>query len=561
MLFANPEPRVTPTHVAQVLAGGLADPVDEVKLASLRAVSSVLATSDRVDKRSRNEIGPQLISAAISALAVLPADMVASAAIALNPIAAAYPALWATQLPTVLPLLEAMCLPSQAQQATLPECLRPASFTSLQPAPLTIGLDQNKANPDLASIDSERYAAAQELLLELLEGSKKSVVRKHTNAPGGLEMIPVFLARMVLGIGSGENAQDELETWLEQEDLDEDDEEYPVLPEEGLDRFAALYPPQMVCERLFSLVTQLAQQPDWRARHTALMSLAAVGESLQEHMSSFVPQIVTELIVPLAQDPHPRVRYAVCHALGQLATDFEEVMQEPRVAERVLPVEISLLDASESRVAAHAAAAIVNFVDGSEASAIAPYLDGMVGKILALLQNRPIFVNEQALTTIACIAITAEREFARFYPTIMPLLLGLLRSPANKEHRMLKARGMECAGLLGMAVGKEVFGRDALELGELLAGIQAGITEDDDPQASYLPQSEFESGAPRRVSLIWWSFAAWAKIATALQADFAPFMTHVMPSVLEKAALKPEIMRVDRERVREIIFAGPRANI
>lgn len=491
MLFANPEPRVTPAHVAQVLAGGLADPVDDVKLASLRAVSSVLATSDRIDKRARQEIGPPLVAAAVNALAALPADMVASAAIALNPLAAAYPALFAVQLPTLLPLLEAMCLATQDQQATLPECLRPSSFTALQPAPLTIGLDQNKSSPDLTSIDQERYAAAQELLLELLEGSKKSVVRKHANGAGGLEMIPVFLARMVLGIGSAANADDELESWLEQEDLDEDDEEYPVLPEEGLDRFAALYPPQLVCERLFGLVTQLAQQPDWRARHTALMSLAAVGESLQEHMSSFVPQIVTSMIVPLAADPHPRVRYAVCHALGQLSTDFEEVMQEPPVLQSVLPVEIRLIDAKEHRVAAHAAAAIVNFVDGSEAPAIAPYLDEMVTKILALLQGRPIFVNEQALTTIACIAITAERDFARFYPTIMPLLLGLLRSPANKEHRMLKARGMECAGLLGMAVGKEVFGRDALELGELLAAIQTSITEDDDPQASYLPQSRW----------------------------------------------------------------------
>jgi hypothetical protein len=39
-------------------------------------------------------------------------------------------------------------------------------------------------------------------------------------------------------------------------------------------------------------------------------------------MSNSLNQVI-QMVLPLASDPHPRVRYAVCHCFGQLATDFE----------------------------------------------------------------------------------------------------------------------------------------------------------------------------------------------------------------------------------------------
>ena len=37
---------------------------------------------------------------------------------------------------------------------------------------------------------------------------------------------------------------------------------------------------------------------------------------------------VLELVVPALQDPHPRVQFAGCNALGQMSTDFAGPMQE-----------------------------------------------------------------------------------------------------------------------------------------------------------------------------------------------------------------------------------------
>ena len=68
-----------------------------------------------------------------------------------------------------------------------------------------------------------------------------------------------------------------------------------------------------------------------------------------------------------AADPHPRVRWAACQALGQLCTDLGPDLQEEQHA-RVMPALLALMDDfSSPRVQAHACAALVNFAGGSSA--------------------------------------------------------------------------------------------------------------------------------------------------------------------------------------------------
>jgi hypothetical protein len=41
-------------------------------------------------------------------------------------------------------------------------------------------------------------------------------------------------------------------------------------------------------------------------------------------------------------------------------------------------------------------------------------------------------------------------KLVQYYPSIMPLLMQALRSPATPETRVLHCKAMECAGLIGM---------------------------------------------------------------------------------------------------------------
>ena len=73
-------------------------------------------------------------------------------------------------------------------------------------------------------------------------------------------------------------------------------------------------------------------------------------------------------------DSHPRVRHAAIEALGQLATDFASVGYSDRYGSVVLPALVLVMDdVSAPRVQSHAAAAVINVVEGIDAKVLEGY--------------------------------------------------------------------------------------------------------------------------------------------------------------------------------------------
>jgi HEAT repeat protein len=274
------------------------------------------------------------------------------------------------------------------------------------------------------------------------------------------------------------------------------------------------------------------------------MAISAISEGCRDMMEQELDKIL-ELVVPALKDPHPRVRWAGCNALGQMSTDFAGTMQEKYhrvVLESIIPVLDSpeprcvhpstgtKRDLTHSRVQSHAAAALVNFCEEAEKEVLEPYLDDLLKRLLALLHNdQKRYVQEQALSTIATIADSAEAAFGRYYSTLMPLLFNVLnRSPdsQSKELRLLNAKAMECATLIALAVGKERLGNDATALVHVLARIQTSVTDPDDPQGSYL-------------------LHCWGRMCRVMGNDFLPYLPSVMPPLLELASAKADVQLVD----------------
>ncbi|KAG8795725.1 hypothetical protein FRC12_010569 [Ceratobasidium sp. 428] len=124
------------------------------------------------------------------------------------------------------------------------------------------------------------------------------------------------------------------------------------------------------------------------------------------------------------------------------------------------------------------------------------------------------------------VADASAEKFQVYYPSIMPLLMQALRSPATPETRVLHCKAMECAGLIGIAVGREIFQQDAEELIKLLLQVQERPTSDDDNTPMYLQQT-------------------WSKICQALGDAFEPYLKFVMPPLLKSAGIKPDINIVE----------------
>lgn len=308
-------------------------------------------------------------------------------------------------------------------------------------------------------------------------------------------------------------------------DQEESDQNH-VAGEQCMDRLANKLGGQTILPPTFNWLPRMMTSMAWRDRHAALMAISAISEGCREHMIGELSQVL-DLVVPALKDPHPRVRWAGCNALGQMSTDFAPKMQTD-FYDRVLKAIIPVLDSPEARVKSHAAAALVNFCEEAEKEILEPYLDDLLSHLFHLLQNEKRYVQEQALSTIATIADAAEAAFSKYYDTLMPLLVNVLRTENDKEFRRLRAKAMECATLIALAVGRERLGQDAMTLVELLGTIQANIVDADDPQTQYLMH-------------------CWGRMCRVLGADFLPFLPTVMPPLLEQASAKADIQLLEEE--------------
>lgn len=229
-------------------------------------------------------------------------------------------------------------------------------------------------------------------------------------------------------------------------DIDESDMNH-VAGEQCMDRLANKLGGPQLLPPTFRWLPQMMGSTEWRERHAALMAVSAISEGCNSEMLGELDKVL-QLVLPALRDPHPRVRWAGCNALGQMSTDFADTMQE-KYHQVVVPAIIPVLESREPRVQSHAAAALVNFCEEADKETLEPYLDSLLSHLLSLLESNKRFVQEQALSTIATVADSAEAAFSKYYDTLMPLLFNVLKEEQSKEYRLLRAKAMECATLIG----------------------------------------------------------------------------------------------------------------
>ena len=66
-----------------------------------------------------------------------------------------------------------------------------------------------------------------------------------------------------------------------------------------------------------------------------------------------------------------------------------------------------------------------------------------------------------------CIATVSGEAFVPYYAGFMPGIISLLKEATSADLTLLRGKAMECTGLIGEAVGVQVFAADALEIMQL----------------------------------------------------------------------------------------------
>ncbi|KAF7319099.1 hypothetical protein HMN09_00246200 [Mycena chlorophos] len=395
--------------------------------------------------------------------------------------------------------------------------------------------EQTRAARDLDADERQTMRlAALEFMVSLSE-ARASMVKRVDG------WVPIIVRACLEGMGEFEDDRDgeALRAWLEEDpsaNSASDGDSAPAMYEQSLDRLACAVGGRAVLPPAFQHIPAMMAHYDWRVRHAGLMAVAAIAEGTAKVMENELGKIV-ELVTPMFHDVHPRVRYAASQCVGQLCTDLEEVVQE-RYHQQLFAVLIPTLEDPEPRVHSHAAAALINFCEGVEKDVLLPYLEPIVERLLRLLgptgdsANVKRYVQEQAITTLAMVADASETTFGKYYASIMPLLINVLSNAEGAEYRKLRAKAMECAGLIAIAVGPEMFLPDAHTLVDLLIRIQKSPDPGDTQMGFYL-------------------IATWAKVCQAMGAEFEPYLPVVMPNLLSTASAKTDISVYDDEEDKE----------
>ncbi|KAG5569096.1 hypothetical protein H5410_058862 [Solanum commersonii] len=350
-----------------------------------------------------------------------------------------------------------------------------------------------------------------------------TLTEARERAPGMMRKLPQFINRLfAILMKMLLDVEDEV-LWHSAEAEHEDAGEtsnYSV-GQECLDRLAIALGGNTIVPVASEQLPAYLVAPEWQKHHAALIALAQIAEGCSKVMIKNLEQVVN-MVLNSFQDHHPRVRWAAINAIGQLSTDLGPDLQV-QYHNRVLPALATAMDDFQSpRVQAHAASAVLNFSENCTPEILTPYLDGIVSKLLVLLQNGKQMVQEGALTALASVADSSQEHFQKYYDAVMPYLKTILVNATDKSNRMLRAKAMECISLVGMAVGKDKFRDDAKQVMEVLLSLQGSQMETDDPTTSYMLQ-------------------AWARLCKCLGQDFLPYMSVVMPPLLQSAQLKPDV--------------------
>jgi hypothetical protein len=352
-----------------------------------------------------------------------------------------------------------------------------------------------------------------EWLVSLAEKKPKWLV-KHV--PGYAPLVIECCIRLMLEV---DDSEEDLKCWLarmDDEEGEEDSDEMTKAGAEGLDRVVENIGMESIGAALFAAIGNCVKEDAWQAKFAALTSIRQTIEYVEDTQQ--VAE-VAKMVLAHVDHPHPRVRYAAFHALGQIGEDQKPHFQETTY-ETIMPILFSKIDDPSDRVASMAMSAFVTYGSELEAPLMLGYSHDFMQRLVAKLQStKHRMVQEESVTSIAVIAGVLEEDFSQYYDGIMPLLKQFVLHAREENQHRLRGKAFECISLLGAAVGKEKFlpdARDALE------GMLTTTLEADDVQRDYMKE-------------------ATERICKCLKRDFAPFLPHLLPAILKNLDFDGEV--------------------
>lgn len=148
---------------------------------------------------------------------------------------------------------------------------------------------------------------------------------------------------------------------------------------ESFDRLASSLPGTIFLPLFSPYAQQWSKDGDWKKRHAVLSVIGQMAEGCSSEISESVMPLL-EICTQGLRDPHVRVRWAACQALGLVADELAGFLSKDQRNQLILQLmQASVIDDPAAvAVQGHALRCVCNVVETSHASLKGPVLDEMV---------------------------------------------------------------------------------------------------------------------------------------------------------------------------------------
>ncbi|CAM9098384.1 unnamed protein product, partial [Ectocarpus fasciculatus] len=376
-----------------------------------------------------------------------------------------------------------------------------------------------------SNLEYSTRTMAVELLVTLTETAPAMARRTPTLVQG---LVPLAM-NMALDV-----EEDDAE-WASGTYSEEPCDDNSAVGEEAIERIAAGMGGKLLAPLVFTQVQSFAANTQSAVhRRAAVAALSRLGEGAPKVFKGHLKSAL-DFFLPALSDPSPRVQFQAIQAIGQLSVLYPE--QVPVIMQMYMPVMISLLNSATTceRVRGHTASALINMTNPASCpeEALLPHMEPLLQALMQCLQLASLEVQPHCLTLLGCVAQVSHGQFARFYSSFMPGIKSILRHATGEAQSMLRGKAMQCVGLIGDAVGEEMFLSDAVEIMEILIGA--------------MNASASTEGSTGDDGLFDYILPACCRIAKALGQRFTPYLPYVMPAVLSAAAAVVEFTMEDAD--------------
>eukprot|EP01041_Mallomonas_annulata_P004670 gene4670-9261_t len=342
------------------------------------------------------------------------------------------------------------------------------------------------------------------IALELIVTLTETAPALARRCPGLIQgMVPLAMAVML-------EVDEEDYEWAQGPYGEENTDDNYIVGEESIERVATGLGGRIIAPLVFSAVEQFATSSEWRCRRAAVAALGRLAEGSTETFKAQLPTALNFLSSAL-DDVSPMVQFQAITAIGRFAHLYTEALSD--MVPQFVPKLTVLLQTQGvcDRVRGHAVSALINLTNPEACSGelLQQHLDALLLALYACLQSASLSVQSPCMSLLGCVAQVAGDAFSSYYNSFMPGIKQILNVAQAPHLVELRGRAMEAVGLIGEAVGEDVFSNDAMEIMQLLL---SGLCEDD---------TSFEYILP-----------ACARISKVLGSRFEPFLHVVITPVL-----------------------------